>query len=162
MHKLFLATALLFTLPIHAQADTSEPPTGAKVRLTLTATGVQVYSCKSAPTGNLAWTFMAPQAKLFNKDAKEVGTHSAGPTWSLTNGSIIHGQVISTTPTPNAIPWLLLKPAEPGTGVFKKINYIRRSNTVGGLAPATPCDNEHLNAIAQVPYQATYTFYSAQ
>ncbi len=43
-----------------------------------------------------------------------------------------------------------------------KVEFIRRSDTHGGIAPLTGCDSQHLNISARVPYTATYTFYSAK
>jgi hypothetical protein len=43
-----------------------------------------------------------------------------------------------------------------------RAEFIRRSDTHGGIAPATGCDAKHLNTVSRVPYTATYTFYSAK
>ena len=43
-----------------------------------------------------------------------------------------------------------------------KVEFIRRSDTHGGIAPPAGCDAQHLNVTADVPYTATYTFYSAK
>ena len=50
------------------------------------------------------------------------------------------------------IPWLLLK----GDGSFE---YIRRSETHGGVAPAGSCEVGRTERIA---YSATYTFYASR
>lgn len=40
-----------------------------------------------------------------------------------------------------------------------KVSYIQRLETVGGLAPASGCDAEHVGAVLRVPYEAVYYFY---
>jgi hypothetical protein len=46
---------------------------------------------------------------------------------------------------------------EPGR--FSEISYVQRLSTVGGIAPSTGCDADHIGSIAQVPYTAQYVFY---
>jgi hypothetical protein len=145
-----------------AQTDPTAAPAGSKVLLKLAGVGVQIYSCKSQAAGP-AWSFVAPQAKLLD-DATEAGTHSAGPTWTLKDGSTVKGVLVATRPSPDAdaIPWLLLKAAPTsGSGALSQVEYIRRSDTSGGKAPVTGCDAAHLGATNQVPYKAIYTFYVA-
>ena len=63
------------------------------------------------------------------------------------------------TPDSTAIAWLLLKKVETsGAGIFANVEYIQRTNTAGGLAPADP---GLLNEIREVPYTAEYYFYRA-
>lgn len=148
--------------PIAAQTDSTAPPAGAKTLLKLMGVGVQIYICKDQP-GGPAWTFVAPDAKLFD-NATEAGTHGAGPTWTLKDGSWVKGQMIATRPSPDtdAIPWLLLKTASTSaSGVLANVTYIRRSDTSEGRAKTTGCDATHMGATDRVPYKATYTFYAA-
>lgn len=159
--KGILAISLL-TASASAQIDPTATPAGAKAILTLTGVGVQIYACTSQATGP-AWTFVAPQAKLLDGKT-EAGTHSAGPAWTLKDGSSVKGQVVGTKPSPDAdaIPWLLLKAVETrGPGALAEVTYIRRSDTSGGKAHATGCDATHLGATDQVRYTAAYTFYVA-
>jgi hypothetical protein len=157
---LILMMSSLIATPLEAQTDPTAEPAGAKVLLQLKGTGVQIYTCKDQ-AGGPAWSFVAPQAKLLD-GSTEAGTHSAGPTWTLKDGSWVKGQVIGNKPSPNAIPWLLLKAvAASGSGSLAQVKYIRRSETSGGNASTTGCDAAHLGATAQVPYTATYTFYVA-
>jgi hypothetical protein len=163
------ATALLCLLSvatINANAqDATQPPSNEHPVLTLEGRGVQIYACQPPVSGNAApqWTFVAPAARLFDGE-NEVGTHGDGPVWQYQDGSSIHGQLAAkSTPDATAIPWLLLKGISPGRpGVLAKVEYIRRSNTKGGLAPTTGCDKDHALTLAQVPYTATYTFYSSK
>jgi hypothetical protein len=144
-----------------AQTDPTAPPAGMKAVLTLAGVGVQIYACKDSQNGP-AWTFVAPQAKLIDDSGAEAGSHGAGPTWMLKDGSSVKGQVVASKPSPDAIPWLLLKAAEThGPGALAEVKYIRRSETTGGKARTTGCDAAHLGAMDRVDYKATYTFYAA-
>jgi hypothetical protein len=148
--------------PAAAQADPTATPAGTKRLLQLTGVGVQIYNCREQP-GGPAWFFVAPQAKLLD-GSTEKGSHSAGPTWALNDGSSVKGQLLATRPSPDpdAIPWLLLKAVEnSGSGALTQVRYIRRSDTSGGKAPSTGCDVTHLGSTIQVPYKATYSFYTA-
>src|SRR5271167_4755723 len=158
-----LALCLVVISPALAQ-DSSQPPAGQQVALTVKGDGVQIYVCKQVD-GAAKWVFQAPEAKLLDAAGKEVGSHGAGPFWKSVDGSLVKGQVVGKSDAPVAgdIPWLLLKAsAHEGDGVFSKVEYIRRSETHGGAAPAGGCDGEHLNAIVRVPYTATYAFYGAK
>jgi Protein of unknown function (DUF3455) len=166
MHRTAILLTLAATLSIAAPAaaqNPTDPPESQHVVLTVTGKGVQIYTCQQSATG-LQWVFQAPEATLTDATGKPVGTHSAGPIWKSKDGSTIKGEVLqkSASPEPDAIPWLLLR-ATPvsGSGILTKVEFIRRSDTHGGIAPATGCDAQHLNATARIPYTATYSFYSA-
>jgi hypothetical protein len=155
----------ILALAFFAQApDTTLPPATAQVRLVADGLGVQIYTC-AAKANAFAWVFQEPQADLFDpKTHQPVGTHTAGPTWTWSDGSAITGKVLQTAPSkdPAAIPWLLLEAHSTGSaGALANIVYVRRSDTQAGAAPAMTCDAQHSGNIAKVPYQATYTFYSA-
>src|SRR4029079_4949265 len=78
--------------------------------LTLHAEGAQVYECKSAADGKLAWAFREPIATLL-VDGKTVGRHYAGPNWEYSDGSAVVGKAAGNAPgtTQNDIPWLKLE-----------------------------------------------------
>jgi hypothetical protein len=156
-----LATVLLAQSP----TDLTTPPPSQHAILTLTGKGVQIYTCKSGPTGSPQWIFDSPEATLSDASGRPAGTHGAGPVWKSIDGSSVKGELLQKTesPEPPSIPWLLLKAVTPtGPGIFSKAEFIRRSATHGGTAPTTGCDPAHLDAISRVPYTATYTFYSAK
>jgi hypothetical protein len=140
------------TILLLAQSETKAPD-GQHVVLTATGKGVQIYSCQNV-SGSPQWVFLAPEATLFSTAGVEVGTHGAGPTWKFHDGRSVKGQVVSKSdaPAPGDIPWLLLK----GEGSFE---YIRRSETHGGVAPAGRCEVGHTE---RIPYSATYTFYAVR
>jgi len=152
-------------VPAHSQVtDRTIPPSPEHPILTLHATGSQIYGCQSVD-GAFQWVFSAPAARLFDDSGKEVATHGDGPVWVYQDGSAIHGVVQQKLPSPDpgSIPWLLLKAARPErSGLLTTVDFIRRSDTQGGVAPASGCDAQHLGAVVHVPYTATYTFYSAK
>ncbi len=125
------------------------------------AVGVQIYVCQADPTGKLAWTLKAPDAKLHGCGGRAAGTHYAGPTWQAKDGSRVTAtRVAGYQPDPTAIPELLLKAAtHEGSGRMAKVSFIQRLETTGGTAPASGCDAEHLGTTTRVDYTATYYFY---
>ena len=121
--------------------------------------GVQIYTC-AIKDGSAAWTLKAPEAKLFDTQHHQIGTHSAGPVWHLNDGSEVKGKLEGSEPHPGTIPWLLLTATSTGTdGKLKPVNYVRRTDTKGGVAPGSGCDQEHMNAEQRIEYSATYSFY---
>ena len=131
---------------------------GNKVSSVLYAEGVQIYRWDGA-----SWTFVVPEAVLF-ADAGgngEVGTHYGGPTWESASGSKVVGRVVDRcTPDPSAIAWLLLEAVyTEGPGMFDRVTFIQRVNTVGGLAPTDP--GAFPGEVKRVPYTAEYVFYRA-
>lgn len=138
--------------------DSIQVPQGHKVAAHVYARGVQIYRW----TGT-NWAFVAPMADLF-ADANyhgRVGTHYGGPTWESNSGSKVIGMRVPGTgcaPEPTAIPWLLLKAVSAkGPGIFHKVTYIQRVNTVGGVAPTMP--GTAIDEVAEVPYTTEYFFY---
>jgi hypothetical protein len=133
-----------------------EPPAGAQLLLEAQGEGSQVYTCTDQH-----WTLKAPDAQLLDKQGQVIGSHFAGPTWRLLDGSEIKGKMVASQPASDAssVPWLLVQ-AVPGsaTGKLASVRYIRRSQTQGGAAPSTPCTTGE----NRVPYQAKYSFYTAE
>jgi hypothetical protein len=164
---LVLVPVLAATLSIAATAtaqNPTDPPPGQRTILTVTGKGVQIYECQLV--ANLPqWVFQAPDASLYDASGAKVGVHGAGPSWRYFDGSSVKGEVVakSASPESTAIPWLLLKAVnDDGSGILTKVEFIRRSDTHGGIAPTTGCDAPHLNTISRISYTATYTFYSAK
>jgi hypothetical protein len=138
-------------------------PAGARLLLETEAQGVQVYACEKGSDG-YRWVFKAPDAWLFDKTGRQVGTHFAGPSWQLADGSKITGEVVAQAPAPepHAIAWLLLRAkSHEGTGVLSAADLVRRIDTHGGAAPATTCDSTQAPAEARMRYTARYLFYAA-
>ena len=139
------------------------PPKGSRLVLDLFADGVQIYTCEPKDDG-YSWSFKAPEANLFDKQGRQVGSHFTGPTWSTNDGSEVVGEVVDKADAPEsgAIQWLLLRvKSRQGSGPLSTTGYIRRTDTKGGVAPKTGCDAHHLSEQARMRYSATYQFYSA-
>jgi hypothetical protein len=125
------------------------------------AIGVQIYACQATATG-YAWTFQAPEAKLFDRRGHLVVKHYGGPTWESVRdqSKVVAKKLKEFTAHADAIPELLLEAtAHDGEGEMDDVNYIQRLETVGGRAPTSGCDAAHVDAIARVDYTATYFFY---
>ncbi len=157
----FAACTHVATAPVCPAAVPAALAPGADQRLAfvLHARGVQQYACNGT-----AWTLVAPAADLFDDTGVQVGTHAAGPTWTLTDGSAIRGTKLAEAAVDHAaIPWLLVDVAEHlgGAGRMSDITRVQRLRTIGGRAPATGCDASQPTATTSVPYTADYFFYRA-
>ena len=133
-----------------------EPPAGTRLLLEAQGEGAQVYTCTDQ-----RWTLKAPDARLLDEHGQVIGSHFAGPTWRLQDGSEVKGKMIASQPAPNAssIPWLLVQAVSgSASGKLASVSYIRRTETEGGTAPATPCTSGE----ERVPYKAKYGFYTAK
>jgi hypothetical protein len=151
---LLLLASLLVPHP-HAPGDSS----GANV-LSWHGSGTQVYACELR-TGGYGWTFERPDATLSNSSGTTEAHHGAGPSWTATDGSKVVGKVIASMPSPaeGAVPWLALQAsAHSGHGVLDSAAFILRTDTAGGVAPSSGCDEAHAGATVKVPYHATYSF----
>jgi len=166
-HSLALGLAIVtLAAPTRARADqTPELPAGCETlnveagnRLSSKAyaLGVQIYRWSGTN-----WAFVAPEATLYSDPCYEdpVGSHYAGPTWEANDGSTVKGtRVDGCTPYRGAIPWLLLKASSnSGNGVFGRVTFIQRVNTIGGAAPAEA--GAFIGDEARVPYTTEYYFY---
>src|ERR1700691_1937474 len=127
-----------------------EAPSGTALLFEAKGEGSQIYSCTDGH-----WTLKAPDAKLLDEHGQVIGTHFAGPTWRLTDGSEVKGKAIASRPASDgsSVPSLLLE-AVPGSGTGKLANvtYISRTDTHGGAADTKPC----VSGEARVPYTANY------
>ena len=159
------AVILIGAGSLTADADLAAvaPPEGSQLMLELFADGVQIYTCDPKDDGYY-WSFKAPEANLFDKQGRRVGTHFTGPTWSTDDGAEVVGEAVAKAdaPEPGAIQWLLLRvKSHQGSGPLAAVTYIRRTDTKGGAPPSTGCDAQHLSEQARMRYSATYQFYSA-
>jgi hypothetical protein len=170
-HVIVLAGLLATALTAKAQADSApdgqaktvhfDDTSTAKLVLQARGEGVQIYGC--VKDANWAWKLKAPDATLFDENHHAIGKHFAGPTWRLDDGSEVQGKLLESRQQPGTIPWLILsaKPAG-GEGRLSHVDVVRRTETQGGLAPATGCDAEHISAEVRVPYSATYSFFDTR
>ena len=131
-------------------------PAGSVLVLHAYGVGVQIYRWNGT-----SWGFVAPSATLY-ADANNQGvvaTHFGGPTWQSNSGGTVVGTVANRCPVdPASIPWVSLTGVADGPGIFEKVTFIQRLNTVGGNAPSTPGS---LDEVVKVPYTADYLFYKA-
>ncbi len=136
-------------------------PSSVKVVLLSQALGIgeQIYECDQT---SAKWTFKEPKATLYDDAGNVIGTHfkgPTGPTWQANDGSTVVGTILKNVPNPNAIPSLLLAAtSHDGCGLFSKVLFIQRVDTVGGTAPGESCTPSQ-ETEAKVPYMALYRFY---
>lgn len=140
-----------------------EPGRSVRALATVSATGVQIYECRSLSGSTApAWVFVAPEAQLIDARGRSMGSHGAGPYWMGLDGSRVVGSVRSRADAPaaGAIPWLLLTTQSVGApGVLSAVSFIQRVNTEGGIAPATGCDAASIGRLTRVGYRADYRFF---
>jgi hypothetical protein len=160
-----------------------QAPADQRAFLIAHAIGTQNYMCLPSATapGGIAWTLVGPQATLFDERADQVITHFLSPnpdengvaraTWQSSGDTSAVWAVMqqaSTDPAyvaPGAIPWFLLRvvgadEGSNGRGRIDQTKFIQRVNTVGGMAPSTPC--VEFGTRAFVPYEAEYVFYRSR
>lgn len=148
-----------------AVPDRLKPGADETLAMIVPAKGVQIYACRLGKDQPAAyeWTFIAPEAELFNTRGQRIGRHYAGPHWEFYDGSKIVAMLKerADAPAADAIAWLLLA-ARPvvAQGAFGKVTSIQRINTVGGNAPATGCSSATAGASARVAYTADYVFFT--
>jgi hypothetical protein len=141
---------------VYAQAQPAKAPA-----IEAFAKGVQIYTCKAA-NGAYAWSLKAPDATLADAKGNPIGKHFAGPSWQANDGSTVVGEPLnaSPSPTPGAVAWLVLHAkSHAGDGQMATVQYIVRTHTEGGVAPATGCDAAHAGNEVRVPYSAVYLFF---
>jgi len=105
-----------------------------------------------------------PAAMSAEPGAELAGTHGAGPSWTLKDGSGAKGDAPNAkrapSPEAGAIPWLLLPAQSNGQpGELQGVTLVQRVQTHGGIAPASGCTTSTVGAETKVPYTATYVFY---
>jgi len=149
-------------LALHAQGARAEMPPAvaapdATVVLTLRAEGAQIYECKAADDGKLAWAFREPIATLI-LGGTTVGRHYAGPVWEHVDGSSVHAKAVGTAPgaSGNDIAWLKLEVVDRhGSGTLAGVDFVQRINTSGGVLRGA-C--EQAGSLRAAPYSADYVF----
>lgn len=139
------------------------PAATSDLAFVLDAQGVQRYTCTGSPTAGFAWSFIAPDADLFDREPHHLAIHHfAGPTWVYRDSSsVVAARAAGVSVDATAIPWLLLNVTKHGgrEGRMTDITQIQRLDTAGGLAPVTGCDADHVGAESDVLYTARYFFY---
>ena len=91
-----------------------EAPATATLVVQLFAKGTQNYRCQATSASAAEWKLVAPEAELFRGTAPGsdlAGTHGAGPSWTLKDGSGAKGDAPNAKRAASpegAIPWLLI------------------------------------------------------
>jgi len=177
MRRLLLVPAallLLFALRAGAQdipakeiapdvPDAIQVPAGLEVVLFARGSGSQIYTCQADADGKFAWTLKAPEAELKDRKDKVIGSHSAGPTWKLKDGSEVTGKAAGHVDSldPDSVPWLLVNAVgHSGKGLLANVTAIQRVHTHGGKPAADGCDVSHRDAETKSSYTADYYFYA--
>src|SRR5579863_5926713 len=148
--------------PLDVPAAVQTRP-GEQVVLLAHASGSQIYVCRAGTDGKFIWTLKAPEAELTDQDGKVIGSHSAGPTWKLKDGSEVSGKALAhvDSPDPASIPWLLVNVVNhSGKGALTNVTTIQRVHTHGGNPPLEGCDESHRDAETKSSYTADYYFYA--
>jgi hypothetical protein len=143
--------------------DTIAAPAGEEVILYAHGTGSQIYTCQSSADGIFAWTLKAPDAELHDRKDKVIGSHSAGPSWKLKDGSEVTGKAAAHVDSlgGESIPWLLVNAVgHAGKGLLTTVTTIQRVRTHGGMPPDDVCDAAHVNTESKSSYSADYYFYA--
>lgn len=143
--------------------DAIAVPAGLEPVLMVHAKGSQVYTCQAGADGKFAWTLKGPDAELKDRKDKVIGQHSAGPKWTLKDGSEVTGKAAGHVDSLDAdsVPWLLVNVVgNSGKGQLAKVTTIQRVHTHGGKPGNDACDESHKNAETKSSYTADYYFYA--
>ena len=142
-------------------APALSPPAAVEPAFALTASGVQIWQCNALGADGWGWTYVAPDATLY-EGSRSIATHKVPDLWeSLSDRS-------SVTAVPRAnqaagtgnLSWQLMQAAPlNATGMFAGVTHIQRVNTQGGVPPATGCGAANVGAENRVPFRADYYFY---
>lgn len=161
------ACAGMAPAPVFSQdslPDTVKVPAGHRVALETVGVGEITYECRAKAGDAMAfeWAFVGPRADLSGRDGKKLGTYYGPPaTWASNDGSRITGTQVAVAPAKaGSIPLQLVK-ANPatGSGAMSGVSFVQRVATVGGVAPALPCDAAGAGRKEVVKYQADYIFW---
>jgi hypothetical protein len=143
--------------------DAIAVPAGLEPVLFVHAKGSQIYTCQAGADGKYNWTLKAPDAELKDRKDKVIGQHSAGPKWTLKDGSEVTGKAVGHVDSLDAdsVPWLLLNVvSNSGKGQLATVTTIQRVHTHGGKPGSDPCDESHKNAETKSAYTADYYFFA--
>jgi hypothetical protein len=145
--------------------DAIAVPAGLEPVLFVSAKGSQIYSCQAGADGKFSWTLKGPDAELHDRKDKVIGQHSAGPKWTLKDGSEVTGKATAHVDSLDAdsIPWLLVSVvSNAGKGQLAKVTTIQRVHTHGGKPGSDPCDESHKDAETKSGYTADYYFFAPE
>ena len=139
-------------------------PPGNVVAYETTAVGSLDYECR-ATAGTMGWVLVAPSAKLYSREGREVGAYSGPPArWTLNDGSSVTGTQVAVSPVVGGIhiPLQLSTGASASApGALQNVTYIQRLNTKNGQDFVNACTQPELGQHVTRPYQANYIFWKA-
>jgi hypothetical protein len=154
----FLIQAKTQTLPPGAKAIEIIPTADVTLKYHFVAAGLQIYKCE-----NGAWPKAStPDATLYDMASDAKIHHTAGPTWTMLDGTgsvkaIGKTAVHFAAPDGVSIDWLKLDVDKSSrTGAFSDVALIQRLYTGGGAAPNTTCS---VGQVFESPYTAHYYFW---
>jgi hypothetical protein len=123
--------------------------------------GSQVYACTMQADGSFAFTQHNVEARLSGGIHHTFVQPDAGPPqWRAPDGSAVSGTVVTRNANGDGnIAELNLDATQIGRphGLLGDVVEVLRLNTVGGVAPAGPCDPQ-ATPVVNVPYRADYVF----
>jgi hypothetical protein len=164
---LVFATAQKTDAPAQESApdvpDAIAVPAGLQPVLFVHAKGSQIYTCQTGADGKFSWTLKGPDAELKDRKDKVIGQHSAGPKWTLKDGSEVTGKATAHVDSldTDSIPWLLVNVVtNSGKGQLANVTTIQRVHTHGGKPGNDPCDESHKDAETKSNYTADYYFFA--
>lgn len=143
--------------------DAIAVPSGVEPVLMVHAKGSQIYACQAGADGKYSWTLKAPDAELTDRKDKVIGQHSAGPKWTLKDGSEVTGKAVAHVDSLDAdsVPWLLVNvTSNSGKGQLAQVTAIQRVHTHGGKAQGYGCDESHKGDETKSAYTADYYFFA--
>lgn len=146
--------------------DAVKVPAGHKVAMETVGMGDIIYECrdKAGQPGMTEWVFVGPDARLNDRNGKQVGKYYGPPaTWEAMDGSKITATQLAVAPAgAGNLPYQLVK-ANPamGSGAMSGVTHIQRVALKGGVAPSTVCSPASKGAKEIVKYQADYIFWKA-
>jgi hypothetical protein len=143
--------------------DAIAAPSGLEAVVMLHAKGAQIYTCQADADGKYSWTLKGPDAELTDRKDKVIGQHSAGPKWTLKDGSEVTGKAAAHVDSLDAdsIPWLLVNvTSNSGKGQLAKVTAVQRVHTHGGKAQGYGCDESHKGDESKSAYSADYYFFA--
>ena len=129
----------------------------------LSANGTHLFQCNSSldPPNVYAWSFVAPDATLF-EGSRPAGRHRAvGQFESDSDRTSVFGVIRATQPGgSDNLPWAAMRAVPTGdSGMFAGVTTIQRVNTSGGVAPSTGCTAATIGNETRVNFSADYYFY---
>lgn len=161
---------LVATLALPAAAAIAPPsglgrgmaaPAGVEPAFALSAEGAQVYQCSALGGDGWGWTYVSPDATLY-EGTRTIATHKVPDLWE----SVSDRSSVTAVPRVNQaagsgnLPWQLMRAAPlNATGMFAGVTHVQRVNTQGGLPAATGCGPANVGAENRVAFRADYYFY---